>query len=445
MHFGEKLGHSKQKNSMGILSSLTREQKEAVGLLQIGTFLEYFDLMLYVHMAVLLNELFFPKTDPHTASLIAAFAFCSTYVLRPIGALLFGWVGDNIGRKPTVVITTIMMALSCIVMANLPTYAQVGITASWVITICRITQGLSAMGEVIGAEIYLTEVIPLPHRYPVVSAIRIVDDLGSVFAIGVASFVTLAGMNWRIAFWVGACIAVVGSIARVTLRETPEFIAAKGKKSCRNGVVEKVQLKTAIAYFLMHCGYPIFFFFSFVFCASILKNNFGYSSDQIIHHNFIIALVALVSDVFYTVLSKRIFPLKILTFKVYFAFILSLLLPFFLNTIEDPIHLLIVQCLVIFFALGGMPASAVFLVNFPVLKRFKAATFLYALAYALMSTINSFGLIYLVEFFGNYGLYVITLPICIGFYWSITHFKKLEKASGNFPSSKKTDGLNIKC
>jgi MHS family proline/betaine transporter-like MFS transporter len=73
---------------MAIFSSLSRQQKEAVGLLQIGTFLEYFDLMLYVHMAVLLNELFFPKTDPHTASLLAAFAFCSTYAIRPIGALL---------------------------------------------------------------------------------------------------------------------------------------------------------------------------------------------------------------------------------------------------------------------------------------------------------------------------------------------------------------------
>ena len=61
---------------MGILNSLNREQKEATGLLQIGTFLEYFDVMLYVHMAVILNELFFPKTDPHTASLLAAFAFC---------------------------------------------------------------------------------------------------------------------------------------------------------------------------------------------------------------------------------------------------------------------------------------------------------------------------------------------------------------------------------
>jgi len=89
--------------------SLTREQKEAVGLLSIGTFLEYFDLMLFVHMAVVINELFFPKTDPFTASLLSAFAFCSTYFFRPFGALLFGYIGDKIGRKHTVIITTFFM------------------------------------------------------------------------------------------------------------------------------------------------------------------------------------------------------------------------------------------------------------------------------------------------------------------------------------------------
>ncbi|MFP3017425.1 MAG: MFS transporter [Candidatus Tisiphia sp.] len=142
--------------------SLTREQKEAVGLLSIGTFLEYFDLMLYVHMAVLLNELFFEPTDPKTASVMSAFAFCSTYVLRPFGALLFGWIGDNYGRKHTVVITTFMMSISCIAMANLPTYAQIGITASWLVTICRIVQGLSSMGEVVGADIYVIEITKPP-------------------------------------------------------------------------------------------------------------------------------------------------------------------------------------------------------------------------------------------------------------------------------------------
>ena len=111
---------------MSILKNLRRDQKEAVGLLQIGTFLEYFDLMLYVHLSVLLNDLFFPKTDQRTAALLAAFAFCSTYVFRPVGALMFGYIGDYIGRKAAIIISTTMMAVSCFFMSILPTYAEVG-------------------------------------------------------------------------------------------------------------------------------------------------------------------------------------------------------------------------------------------------------------------------------------------------------------------------------
>ena len=126
-----------QVSNEKIQTSLTKEQKEAVGLLSIGTFLEYFDLMLFVHMAVILNELFFPKHDPYISSLLASFAFFTTYLMRPIGALIFGYIGDNIGRKYTVIITTFLMALSSLTMFFLPTYAQIGITASWLVTICR--------------------------------------------------------------------------------------------------------------------------------------------------------------------------------------------------------------------------------------------------------------------------------------------------------------------
>lgn len=88
---------------------LTKNQKQSIGLIQIDTFLEYFDLYLYIHMAVILNEVFFPKTDSYTASLLAAFTFSSTFLLRPIGALLFGYIGDNISRKASVVVTTLIM------------------------------------------------------------------------------------------------------------------------------------------------------------------------------------------------------------------------------------------------------------------------------------------------------------------------------------------------
>ena len=181
--------------------SLTREQKEAVGLLSIGTFLEYFDLMLFVHLSVLLNELFFPKTDPYIKSLITAAAFCSTYVMRPFGAIIFGWIGDNLGRKTTLIITTFMMSISCIIMSILPTYAQVGITASILVTLCRIIQGMSSMGEIVGAQLYLTEFIPVPLRYPAVATIALAASVGAFGALGVASLVlTNPSLSWRYAF-----------------------------------------------------------------------------------------------------------------------------------------------------------------------------------------------------------------------------------------------------
>lgn len=129
---------------------LTKEQSQAIGLLSIGTFLEYFDLMLCIHMILLLNELFFPKTDQFTSYLLIALSLSLTYIFRPLGALIFGWIGDNIGRKSTIIITTILMSFTCIVVATLPTYNEIGIAASWIISICRIVQGIASIGERVG-------------------------------------------------------------------------------------------------------------------------------------------------------------------------------------------------------------------------------------------------------------------------------------------------------
>jgi MFS family permease len=271
---------------MGIFSLLDKEQKQAVGLLSIGTFLEYFDLMLYVHMAVLLNELFFPKTDPHTAVLLTASTFCLTYIFRPIGALFFGWIGDNIGRKVTVILTIMFMSLTIIFIANLPTYAQIGITASWSIVICRIIQGISSMGEITGAQLYLSETIKPPVQYPVVAFLGFVVAIGTAASLGVASLIISFGFSWRIAFGLGAVIALVGATARIKLRETPDFADAKLRiknANERNNLddkhpidytiiqEEKVNQKTTLALFLMDCMWPLCFYFSYIHCGTILK------------------------------------------------------------------------------------------------------------------------------------------------------------------------------
>ena len=119
------------------------------------------------------------------------------------------------------------MAISCITMANLPTYAQIGVTASWFVTICRIVQSMSSLGETIGAELYITEITKPPIQYPDVSLVILSCSLRGMAALAIGCLVTENGFNWRIAFWIGAGIALVGSIARTTLRETPEFVDAK--------------------------------------------------------------------------------------------------------------------------------------------------------------------------------------------------------------------------
>jgi len=425
---------------------LTREQKGAVGLLSIGTFLEYFDLMLYVHMAVLLNELFFEPSNPLTASLYTALAFCSTYLLRPIGALIFGWLGDNIGRKITVIITTTMMSASCIVMANLPTYAEVGITASILVTICRMVQGLSSMGEIIGASIYVTEITKPPVQYPAENMIYIFSALGGLAALGMAYFVMHHDFNWRYAFWAGAGIALVGSIARTKLRETPDFANAKlrvkniiekagfdSNSMKTNPIIqEKVNTKSVIALFLINCGWPACFYLLYFHCGTVLKNSFGYTGAQIITHNFYISVAQVLSFIFMGYLSYHIYPLLVVKFRIVIFSIIILAFPYLLDNLTSPSELLTFQLILMTFSLTFCSAHAIQYRHFPVFKRFTYSSFLYAVSNILIYSITSLGFVYLTYYFGNYGILVLMIPIIAGFAYGLNHFENLEIQAGNY-------------
>ncbi len=426
---------------MGIFKSLSRQQKEAVGLLQIGTFLEYFDLMLYVHMAVLLNELFFPRTDPHTSALLSSFAFCSTFILRPFGALIFGYIGDNIGRKATVIITTMMMSTSCIVMAILPTYAQIGISAAWIVTICRVVQGLSSMGEVMGAYVYMTEITKPPLRYPAVSFISLSSTLGASAALGVATLVTKFDLNWRSAFWIGAGIALVGSVARTRLRETPDFIENKAKAEAkrqrrpealaseRGQDKEVVDKKTLVAFFLVYCGNPVCFYLLYIFFNPILIDKCGFTTSDIIFNNFILASIDVFSCAILTFLSYRIYPLKILKFRSSLFLICILFLPYAIQNVSNFYQIFMIQFFILATALDAPPANGIFIKHIPVLRRMTASSFIYALTRALMYIITSFGLVYLINVFGYYGVWVVAIPVCVGYMWAVKYFAAIENIS----------------
>ncbi len=438
--------------------SLTKEQKEAIGLLSIGTFLEYFDLMLYVHMAVLLNELFFPKTDPFTASLLSAFAFCSTYLLRPFGALLLGYIGDNIGRKATIIISTGIMALSCIVMANVPTYAQIGITASWIVTICRILQGLSSLGEIIGAEIYLLESIKPPIVYPTVCIVIVLSTLGGFASLGIATLSTSFNFNWRLAFWFGAGVAIIGVVARTTLRESRDFIDVQNKLSNtfnkinvssrefkKNNIFwnQRTDIRVILSYFIMECTSPIYFYINYIYCSDILKL-LGLTSADIIQHNFILSGVNVLNAVLLTLLVSKFHPIRVLQYKFILFVPFMLCFPFLLMITTSEMGLFIIQFLLLFLGCTAFPANPVIFKHFPILRRFTSSTFTFAIAKAVTYCITAFGIIYLFKFFHHAGLLILLIPVNIGYILALNFFKRLEIEDNSFQFlSKKTPAVQI--
>lgn len=432
--------------------SLTKQQKESVFLLQIGTFLEYFDLMLYVHMAVVLNELFFPLIDPKTASVLTAFAFCSTYVLRPFGALIFGYIGDNYGRKPTVIITTTIMAVCCLIMSFLPTYAEIGITAAIMVSVLRIAQGMSSMGEAMGASIYITEITKPPRQYPAVASIGVATVFGTMAALGVATLTTRVGFNWRWAFAFGVIIAIIGTVARTKLRETPEFADAKRKmkkvinEATHHGLKkpaellrstnlifkEKLKWKSFANFTGIYCGWPLCFYLAYIYFVPTLKNSCGYSSADVILHNFLLTIINMFRVLFWAWLSSKIYPLFISKFIGFSFLVTIILIPYILAKEVNNYEIFIVQTLLIF-GLNCSPSDSIFIKHFPVFRRFTAVTFGYALSRAVMYVIISFGLVYLTEWFGFYGIWIIAFPIALLWIRAIYYYESLEKEVGNYP------------
>ncbi|MCZ6901781.1 MAG: MFS transporter [Rickettsia endosymbiont of Ixodes persulcatus] len=206
--------------------------------------------------------------------------------------------------------------------------------------------------------------------------ISIFTAFGSFAALAIAYFAIKYGLNWRIAFWIGAVIAIVGAVARTYLRETPEFIDAKrqlkkkleqalekvevNKKQLENSVVwkEKVSNSTSLAVFLLQCAWPVCFYIIYFHCGNIMKNNFNFTSEQIIHQNFIVSIFQIFSFIIWTYLSYYIYPLTLLRVKIVIFGILILIFPYSLNIITTPLSLLILQVILISFSLNYSPEKA---------------------------------------------------------------------------------------
>ena len=200
----------------------------------IGTSIEFFDFYIYATAAVLVfPKLFFPATDPASATLASLATFGIAFLARPVGSAIFGHFGDRVGRKTTLVAALLTMGVSTVVIGLLPTYASIGVAAPLLLATCRFGQGLGLGGEWGGAVLLAIENAPPGKRawygmFPQLGA-----PLGFLFSGGV--FLVLSrwltdeqffSFGWRIPFLASAALVLVGLYVRLTITETPVFKSA---------------------------------------------------------------------------------------------------------------------------------------------------------------------------------------------------------------------------
>jgi MFS family permease len=205
----------------------------------IGSALEWYDFFLYGTAAALVfGDLFFPKGDPMTGTLLAFLTFGVGFVVRPLGGILFGVLGDRFGRKPVLVATLLMIGIGTTAIGLLPTYAQVGYWAPLLLVLMRLVQGLGAGAEYGGAVIYLVENAPPHQRGFWGSFAPLGVSIGNLLAAGAFALVAplprdeLLSWGWRLPFLASFLLILVGIFVRMRVAETPvytEAVVARGK------------------------------------------------------------------------------------------------------------------------------------------------------------------------------------------------------------------------
>ena len=220
--------------------AMTREEKKVVFASSLGTVFEWYDFYLYGALAAIIARQFFSPLDAGSAFIFALLAFAAGFIVRPFGALLFGWLGDIIGRKYTFLVTMLIMGLSTFIVGILPTYDSIGVAAPVILIGLRLLQGLAMGGEYTGAAIYVAEYAPHGRRGAYTAWIQTTATLGLLMSLlvilGTRTGVgedAFAQWGWRIPFLVSIVLLGVSVWIRLSLDESPAFrrMKAQGRTS----------------------------------------------------------------------------------------------------------------------------------------------------------------------------------------------------------------------
>ena len=267
----------------------------------IGNLFEFYDFALFGYFAPVIGKLFFPSGKGST-ELIAAFgAFAAGFLVRPLGGLLFGHIGDRYGRKKALILSIVMMAIPTSLIGLLPTYESIGLAAPILLVLMRLFQGISLGGNYGGSITFTAEHAPAKHK-GFIGSIAVTSCLvGIMLGSGAAAFFSsifteaqLQDWGWRLPFLLGILICFVGYYMRLNVAESPEFLEAQKTQIVRQHPILDVfknHRKVLIAVILTVLLHDLSFYLLFVYMATYFSEVLHVAKDTALKINTINLIV----------------------------------------------------------------------------------------------------------------------------------------------------------
>jgi MFS family permease len=271
----------------------TRGLMKVIAASSVGTLIEWYDFYIFGAMSVIIAEQFFPSGNPKAAFLAALATFAAGFVVRPFGALVFGRVGDLVGRKYTFLVTLLLMGGATFAIGLVPGYAEIGLAAPILVLLLRLVQGLALGGEYGGAATYVAEHAPEGRRGYFTAYIQTTATLGFFLSLGVIlltrKWVGVAAFNswgWRVPFLVSALLVAVSVYIRLRMAESPLFskIKAEGgvsKNPLRESFAKRENLRMVLlALFGAVMGQGVVWYTGQFYAQTFLERTLGLEFEQ---------------------------------------------------------------------------------------------------------------------------------------------------------------------
>lgn len=355
-----------------------------------GTFLEWAEYCIYGYLAPKISGLFFPQFDSRIALLATYGIFAAGFIARPLGGLIFGYVGDTYGRKKALGFSMAIMGAATLSMGLLPTYAEIGITAPVLLLICRILQGLSVSGEFNGAAIFLIEHEQTESKNLAGSWVGSAAAAGMLMGAMMVALISYDGLPtwvWRVPFWVGALSFFMGFYLRRNLSETPEFkILEKTLHQRKRSPISLVWAENKVALFCtaaLAAFIGVNVYICNIYFSNFLQHNAGFSA----HHALMIVafgqgLVAVLIPIMGKVAD--LYEGRTLLLWGLIGAAIAAPLVFFLGQMQSMVAALVAQFIYsLFNAMTGAPVFNYIQSLFSVDRRYTGITLAWSLSVAL--------------------------------------------------------------